>query len=435
MADDFASLDALLTANLSSEAQAVLTPDMKTVVNKGLQIAGDLTPTYNLIDTLAKGGTPDPQAAIAAMAGLATVANPVAGAVVMAAGELVFAFQQGVESLFRDLGLIDDAPKPVQFVGLVKKGHPRPTGPSDLGVWWPWENFAVVWFTGSATDYTYNRPDSRLTGTEVNVTNTPESQVAWNLLFAAADGDYTIHDRPGHFNITKTGPENGQHYRFIPTNTFEAFFFEVLKRDLEYWANGLPWIDPRILLDAAVKAWNDKHPPAPGAAYVYSPPANESAAHNPILIILSSKGDITGNGQRHTIDVVNGGHLLTSPPPAGPGGSVATVHAPVQSGPQIVYSTLHIVTRPPSAANLTFGAAYQKYLAQGLDDQAAQDAATRDLTGKGVVVPPNAIANAVKSAPTIVAKAHAVKPWTTAQKLLAVGALAAGGMLVLRAKG
>src|SRR4029077_10118941 len=188
MADS--TLDALLTANLSGDAQAVLTPDMKSAMSKGLSIAADLTPAYNLIDTLAKGGTPDPMGSVAAMAGLATVANPVAGAALMAAGALVVGIESGLQSLFQGLGLISDAPKPVQFVGLVRKGMPIPNKPGDP-LWWPWEQFARVWYPpGGATAYTVMRPDSRLSGTEVNVTTTPDAMVAWNILFAAANTDY-----------------------------------------------------------------------------------------------------------------------------------------------------------------------------------------------------------------------------------------------------
>src|SRR5258708_5067558 len=151
-------LTALLEANITHDALNIITPSMRGAMKQGLAIAGDLAPAYSLIDKLASGGTPDPKGTVAALAGAATVVNPIAGAAIMAAGELAIGIGAGLESLFKGLGLISDSPKPTQYVGLIEKGKPVPSGgPGSLHpdpLWQTWDSFARWWWPGgSATDY------------------------------------------------------------------------------------------------------------------------------------------------------------------------------------------------------------------------------------------------------------------------------------------
>lgn len=369
-------LSTLLQQNLTPDALNVITPQIRGAMQQGLQIAGDLTPAYAFVDKLAKGGSPDPQMTVAALAGAATVVNPIAGAAMMAAGELAIGVEAGLESLLKGLGLISDAPKPVQYVGLIPKGAPVPSGgPGSMHpdpLWMTWDKFARWWWPPSgATDYGWF-PTAGQVG--IAPIQSVAAGVAENLIHSMWMASPNYQQRPGNSRDT------GLVVNPAPRNGFEAFLIPLMEKNLENWANANPYVDPRALLFAAIKAWNDKHaslgnPQAfkvtggfltPQAAtnlrmtgdVVYSPV--ETVNPDWVGFLLGSQGDSTGASQRIGAMSINMGPLLStqsaaaapSPPrpPADPRNAEAiniasaAIAAAQSAGPQ-AYAAAQAVAR------------------------------------------------------------------------------------------
>lgn len=239
-------LDSLLSSNLLPGDLAQISPQAKAAMQTGAGIAADALPALSLIDKLATGATPTEQDTIAAMAGVATLANPLAGAAILAAGELTVGIEHATESLFHSLGLIADAPKPVAYIGGLRKGvDPIPYGPS-APEWQKWGHFIMHSEVPDAQSTLNNRMMSSvmqaLTG---NGYRQPADNGTPILQSIPANSPYV-------YNSTM-GP--------VALNDFERFFIPLLIKDIEYWWNANPFIPPRDLLQAAVKAWNKKRTP------------------------------------------------------------------------------------------------------------------------------------------------------------------------------
>jgi hypothetical protein len=321
-------LTALLEANLTPDALNVITPEIRGAMTKGLQVAGDLAPAYALIDKIGSGGTPDPQMTVAALAGAATAINPVAGAAIMAAGELAIGVGAGLEALFKGLGLISDAPKAVPFTGLIQKGAPVPSGgPGSLHpdpIWQTWDQFARWWWPqGGATDYGWYPTAGR---TDIAPIQSQAAMVAENTIHQMWAGSPTYRATPGNSR------NKGLVVQPTAKNAFESFLLPIMKKNLENWANANPYVDPRGLTLAAIQAWNDKHQPSSGDI-TYTP--NELFDGNWVGFLLGSKGDSTGNGQRMGSQVVHMGTLMQSP-----AAGASVLHVPATNAAPA--QTLHV---------------------------------------------------------------------------------------------
>lgn len=301
-------LATLLQNNLTPDALNAITPSIRSALDTGFQIAGDLTPAYNLIDKVASGQTPSPQDAVAGLAGAATAINPLAGAAVLAAGEIALGAQQAVEDLLKGLGLISDAPKPVACVGLLKKGSPVPSGgPGSLHpdpLWMVWNDFARWWYPPSgATDYGWapgSAPPPRGLSPGEGCTPTAGAAVVDMIMHGLW---YTS---PNHDQHPGSSRDTGLVITPTPANAFEAFLLPMMQKDIENWANANPYIDPRALVLAAMKAWNNKHPSS-SSDITYAPTEYGDANGNWITMLLGSNGDSTGNAQRVGSQVVQMG--------------------------------------------------------------------------------------------------------------------------------
>jgi hypothetical protein len=321
-----------------------------------MSIAGDLTPAYSFIDTIAAGKTPSPMQAVAAMAGVATVVNPLAGAALMAAGALVTGVQSGLEALFQGLGLYSDQPKLLDFTGGIPKGDPIPAGPNDP-LWLPWTSFARVWWVPSAAiDTGWTPAVGARKGTMPNNVYgiySPSSSVAqavieWALTVSPL---YQQLSTGKAWNLVSgnTTWATGQAVDFAPANPFEAFFFPILKKSLEFWWNGNPFVDPRALFVAAAKAWNDRHASAGNGDITYSP---AEGTGSPLSLLLGSGGDSTGSGQRASpVIVYMGARVVT---PSRVGAAIASIKPGTlqiaTTSPALLSAFPTVVHVPPSNA-------------------------------------------------------------------------------------
>jgi hypothetical protein len=228
-------------------------------------------PAINLVTKIANNNAPDPQEVVGALAATAAIANPVAGAIVGAAGEIAIGVEKLAESVLDGLGLISHPPPTFTYVGFVKKN-------GQLIIPHPWEP------TWKSYDYwmTPSRQGWRWGGLPFSGETTRRERTFLNLLSIL-----------GYYGKTKP-PYNGP----VPQNNFEKFFFEMLKKNLENWMNANPSMTPRDLLHGAVSIWNHLHVPS-GNDRTYSaynlpqdPSAiNISSGVNPIDYILNFAGD------------------------------------------------------------------------------------------------------------------------------------------------
>jgi hypothetical protein len=269
-------------------------------------------PALGLIGAIAGGGAPDPQMAIGALSATVALINPVAGAVVGAAGELALVLENAAQSLFQSLGLISPPPVTYPFHGGIKRGDPVPWGRGH-SIWKPWSYFTAPYLTNpNGIPYEYmwqhilSQEDAASATTNFYMTS----------LLGACN---RYGETPG-----AVGP-NGK-------NDFERFFYSMLRPDFENWWNASPAIPPRDLLMGAVSLWNATHASvqptfttqqifwfAPtqvqtGGDVTYSSAgATQGGAGDPIAWLLSQWGDASGVGREAPPITVHMGAFLTHP--------------------------------------------------------------------------------------------------------------------------
>lgn len=344
-------INALLQANLTPVALNAVTPQIREALGAGLGVAAGLGPTYSLIGKLASGGTPSEQEVIGGLAAAATVVNPLAGAAVLAVGEIA----EAIPELLTSLGLLSDAPKPVPYVGLLPKGTPIPAGPKDP-TWMPWDKFARFWWPSGSGGTELGWHPGALLGKP----NTyAVSSMASGVMVTMVDQMRIV--SPEYTKTPGSTADTGVVIHPAASNAFERFLLPVMQKNVEYWANANPYVDPRLLLGAAVKAWNDTHQPAaPGQTMTvpamkagiagivkipamklpvkdltYSPQeiATNQGPTSWIEFLLGSGGDSTGNAQRAGAQTVNMGAAVNPP-----GAGQVVVHQPAtNAGPAITY--------------------------------------------------------------------------------------------------
>lgn len=283
-----------LPSGLQSQFASIMTPDVQSALQSGANIAADITPTLAIIDDLQSGRGVSPQSGIMAMAGVASLINPVAGAVVLAMGTTMSALADATNSVFRSLGLQHTEPQPkivLGGIGYQVDQMPFPPRAQDGTVifdpaWRHWE-----WLIQENTQGGFA------------LQNLPNYMVPW-IRFAYGGAIFPPDTDPmGHLTSALAGKAHWYKYDgssvgvpdlSMPRNAFERFFNELLKRDIEYWWNGQGYISPRDLLTKAVDAWNASHDSAGGADVTYSYGQDSIPAY-----ILSPTVDVSGSHQAY----------------------------------------------------------------------------------------------------------------------------------------
>lgn len=328
-------INALLAQELDPSALNLVTPPIRNALASGYAAVNSLMPAYNLATKIASGGVPNEQETIAAMAGLATAINPIAGAAVLAAGEIAIGFEEGAEALLKGLGLISDYPQPVPYVGLIQKGKPLPAGPSDP-LWIPWISFARWWYPpnegGTATAWLPGLKGTPWSTGIPALSQGTGSLVIQNLMAAMKFTSPNASQQPGNSfgSALLMTPQ--------PANGFEAFLIPVMQKNIEYWANANPYIDPRLLLGAAKTAWNQLHPPS-SADITYHPaeygsPQVDSGAFW-VELLLGSSGDSQGTQRVKPLTVQMGPSSATIAASAPKRLSLAPAPPPAATSPAV----------------------------------------------------------------------------------------------------
>lgn len=267
-----ADLATLLAQSLSPTDLAAIGPTIRSALGTGLGVVQGAMPAFELMSTIANGQTPDPQAVVLAMGSAVGLANPLAGAAIIAAGEIAQGASAATEALLKGLGLLSDTIKPIVYRGLIKAGDAVPNGPTSEK-WIPWSSFARG-YASSANGIPYEYVWQHMTNNAAPAA--PDSFMMSQLLYAMMrDGE-----KPG-----QPGP--------APKNEFERFFFELLKKDVEYWANANPYVPPRVLLSAAAGTWNASH--SASSSTTYKPPPGKFTT-DVVPFILSASGSADGSG-------------------------------------------------------------------------------------------------------------------------------------------
>ncbi len=278
-------------------------------------------PAIALIGTIASGGAPDPQSIVAALSATAALVNPVAGAVIGAAGEFALGLADAAQGLFESLGLISPPPVTYGFNGGFKVGDAVPYSRADP-IFQSWGTFAAPYAfntsgpnAGIPYEYVWQHVLS-----QANAASTVAAMPMTGLLYAI--------NRYGEV----PGDASGAGYQIGPIgkNAFETFFFEMLKTDFENWWNVLPALPPRDLLMGAVALWNHTHASAPpvfqsvalpglpagvsvGIPIQVSGDVTYSSAadtNDPIPWLLSKHGDMSGVGREAPPITLNMGPLI-----------------------------------------------------------------------------------------------------------------------------
>lgn len=277
----------------SAEVMGNLPPGVRALGNEALGAIGNVMdavqgalPAINLIGDIASGHPPtDPQQIILPLAAAVATVNPLAGAFIGAAGELVSGLEDATADLFKTLGLIDNGGGHVayDYIGMIRAKDPNgiPWG-TDNPNWKTWD----YWMTPVAQGWRWGALP--LSG------NSYYAQLPFYQLLSVL----------GRYHPPRVGPpENGP----IGQNDFETFFFMLLKANLEKWMNANPTVSPRDLLKAAIALWNHTHPDPKIGTRVYSPfnvefvggnpttaGSGSAGSVNPIEFILTAAGDPDG---------------------------------------------------------------------------------------------------------------------------------------------
>ena len=435
---DFNAVLGTLPPQLRGQLQAH--PEIQDTLQTGLNYAGDATPALSLIGDLASGKAVTPQSAIMAMAGVAAAVNPIAGAVVLTMGTALNALTDATNDVFRQLGLQHIVPQPSLVIGgigigidnIPKGPTPDPNNPGKLLFSKEWKNWDWLIQQNTTGGGIIQGLPNFLRQIQYSFGGAkfgPDAKPMTRLVTALA----------GRAHWYKWQNPDGVPDLSTPKNDFERFFYELLKRDIEYWWNAQDYIHPRDLLDNAIKVWNGDVKGSGGAVHQ---PSDHDAIYMPgrdsiPAFILDPMTDVAGalsEGELAT-PAVHLGPAVTGPPNPPPGHEVTTIHVPLDIGVQTIHALGPKV--PSTPENIAFAAVFQKYKAQGMTDDAALDAASKEIAVSKLdlaSISAKAVANAVNNARVIVAKP--VKPgWSTTKKVVVVSALAAALALVARAKG
>jgi hypothetical protein len=338
-------------SSVSSSVLANLPPQVVSAINTGEQVVANGKPVVDLMKGL-MDKTATEQQAIAAMAVIVGMANPVAGAAVAAMGETTVALSEGLTSILKNAGLLDGtadgrfAISNQAYVGLriycssTDCPYAMPYGPLDpqwfhirsyidllnlMGNGRPPANNVPGYprYFPSDTSRKINEPFIQLYMQSL-LRSQPPSQDTWSQLLAAntwqAPGcsipNNTDANRQGYYYALGVAPDSKQVPPFSPTQSylcpakvgdvdwatqrgpgdtpitidqtrmqtqlakmqqhaptaFEIFFNTLLNKNLEFWANGQPFVPVRTLLSGAAIVWNATH--QSGKGQCYSPPSD-----------------------------------------------------------------------------------------------------------------------------------------------------------------
>lgn len=281
-------------------------PDVQQAISTGQQVARNGQPALDLVSKIAGGGVPSVQETCVAFAGLVSMINPYAGALVLIGGEAIQGALDGLKSLFNALGFYPPVPPTYGYTGLHRCvvggdcSNPIPLPPDYNGNLDPnWIYFDdPLKFKNFVWGHNYYRaPNGTIwppysADATSDVANRNMIDLYWHCLLRskpmdpgvyAAKWSYSCGNSPSP-DIWRGTDTHGSLYcpastdGSDPANTctkaarvpyiielndspspFEIFANQMMVKNLEYWANGLPFLPPRLLLAYAQIAWNKRH--------------------------------------------------------------------------------------------------------------------------------------------------------------------------------
>jgi hypothetical protein len=326
----------------AQQAFSFLPPDVQiklsTAANSFQAAATSAAPFISLAQHVGAGGLDEGQAVAALSLVASAVGGPIGGAAMAAAGGLVLGIETGLHSLFDALGLYDHSPV-YQYVGYRRRGlDVLPWGVDDPD-WWHIRSISDLYslLGGHMVSPSTGKAQPPISG----VVNDCANEIFADLLQQMQ----TLGSSP-------TWPHT-------QLDAFEKFFYPMLVKNLEMWANGSGFIPPRTLLSQAAAAWNGAHAASP--TKVYSPvdfpdPAHQFLAHSVVDMTLGSCGAWDpGNPTRSPPLTVNMGPASSTPK------KVITLHlghqptpvaAPASASTAVVAGTVAAVVA--SAAGATW---------------------------------------------------------------------------------
>jgi hypothetical protein len=274
-----------LLQNLGSTAQSA--------VAMGSSIIQNGQPAFDLASTIGSGAAPSQQQVVLGLAAVAGAVNPIAGAVMLAAGEGVEAISTAFQSIFQSLGLYSSPPPSWQYVGLVRLNvDPIPFPPGANGqidpLWMtfqnalqiPWPGFhnnpvnigcgnaactaGPVPYSPNLASQTRDSPYLQLLKDAYLRQGPPTAMTGMILSGHVSGGDPQVYV-PGPLPLS---PSMVQELNASAPSAFEQFFNVLVVQNLTYWANAQPFIPLRQLLIAAQQLWNASHG---GAATLIQP--------------------------------------------------------------------------------------------------------------------------------------------------------------------
>jgi hypothetical protein len=287
-----------------------LSSDQQNALIQGSKALGQGEKLVDLISQMHGGLTKEQAIALqtqtfATLAVLGGMVNPMLGAALAVWGALVIGFEEVMFSIFGYAGAYGLPPPQWTYTGLLRNNIdtiPYPPG-ADAQFAPTWLHFPTI---EALNNFTYHgRPagkdipalppvdaramtDSNLALWQLYqwalVRRTPWDQnVADSIVLTmfptsanAADAMTAFQQSEGldSTGFHNKGPGAPLDLSAYSPDAFEQFFNMILCANLEYWANGNPFLPIRKLLAAAVEAWNKTHPHATSQYTYKSYPAS-----------------------------------------------------------------------------------------------------------------------------------------------------------------
>jgi hypothetical protein len=259
-----------LSANSGTILQALPT-NIQSAIATGQTYIQNGIPAFDLASTIGSGGVPSSQQVVLGLAAVAGAINPIAGGIMLAAGEAIEGVGQAFQSVFTALGLYSPPTPAWAYVGLIRYGiDPIPYPPQAGGAvdpaWMTFPSFfnipnlALNTPPNMPAPYQPDAASSVRNGPFIGILSagymrqTPPDSTTLGEVNAHVDssGDKLIPGKPGdgypYLALATLQP-------YAPTH-FEQYFNTLLIQNLTYWANGNPFLPVRTLLGAAQGVWN-----------------------------------------------------------------------------------------------------------------------------------------------------------------------------------
>jgi hypothetical protein len=298
-----------VSATATAQAQDLLQqlpPDIQNAISAGGTYIAQGKPAFDLAAALASGQSVTAVQVVGAVGAVAGMINPLAGAAVVAMGTIAVEFQNLLQGVFQLLGLYDKPSPAAIFNGLLRTDETipyipiiNPDGTLTYDPTWvhvdTWQQLQDFFFYGTkyhkapsryqfpgpggGDQETHTLKENNLFGLlslALSMNMTPLEQ--WANSVGVATGSWVGGDGQGGKNgvtykpgdPTKIDPNSEdlspsvmrrpvKAFRQVDPASFEGYFNKLLILNLQYWANGQPFLPVRSLLYGAATAWNKSH--------------------------------------------------------------------------------------------------------------------------------------------------------------------------------